>query len=152
MYYIESILWDTLISDVADNDHDRLLFDNDLITVEASDVIHPEKDALLNVENVFNAPIVASSFENISSHHLHQILMHHDPEAGNWFHPNDKRRIIRSLQIIQRHGRTYSDLVREQQSQEGGNSYGGPLRFKDAIVFWTQVEKSGKCFLHSFLV
>lgn len=66
---------------------------------------------------------------------LHQQLMKVDPEMAAILHPNDTRKVARSLQVYQETGMTHSRLL-EQQRQEGGDNLGGPLRFQDPCIFW----------------
>jgi tRNA dimethylallyltransferase len=83
-----------------------------------------------------------SSFREVSSSHLHSILSHLDPEAASVLHPGEKRKIIRALQVMQRNdGTKYSAILEEQRSREGGSNHSGPLRFKNAIIFWAHTQE-----------
>ncbi|CAI5690171.1 unnamed protein product [Oreochromis niloticus] len=55
-------------------------------------------------------------------------------------HPNDKRKIARSLQIHKEMGIPHSRLLEEQRGQEGGDGLGGPLRYKDPCIFWLHAD------------
>lgn len=48
---------------------------------------------------------------------LHEALRRADPESAARLHPNDVRRIIRALEIVERTGKTMTDYHREQQQQ-----------------------------------
>ncbi|XP_041484474.1 tRNA dimethylallyltransferase-like isoform X2 [Lytechinus variegatus] len=78
----------------------------------------------------------------MDSSELHELLQEIDPLMADRLHPNDRRKIIRSLQVYEQHGVCHSDLLKEQRNQEGGSHLGGPLRYKDPCVFWVQTEQS----------
>ncbi|XP_007249338.1 tRNA dimethylallyltransferase [Astyanax mexicanus] len=67
---------------------------------------------------------------------LHKRLKEVDPDMAAMLHPNDTRKIARSLQVYQETGIQHSRLLEEQQKQEGGDGLGGPLRFTDPCIFW----------------
>jgi len=60
---------------------------------------------------------------------------------ANVLHPQDRRKVIRSLQVYQQYRCCHSELLKEQRSQNGGSSLGGPLRFKNTLMLWIQCEK-----------
>ncbi|XP_041484459.1 tRNA dimethylallyltransferase-like [Lytechinus variegatus] len=78
----------------------------------------------------------------MDSSELHELLQDIDPLMADRLHPNDRRKIIRSLQVYEQHGVCHSDLLKEQRNQEGGSHLGGPLRYKDPCVFWVQTEQT----------
>jgi len=49
----------------------------------------------------------------------------------------------RSIQVFAQHKQTHADLLASQRSLNGGNSLGGPLRFKDVVIFWLQCDGNG---------
>ncbi len=52
---------------------------------------------------------------------LHAELYHIDPTAGARIHPNDTQRLLRGLEIFQISGRTWTELLAEQQrAGQGG--------------------------------
>ncbi|PIK55823.1 putative tRNA dimethylallyltransferase, mitochondrial [Apostichopus japonicus] len=65
-----------------------------------------------------------------SSSALHRILSTVDPDMALRLHPNDKRKIIRSLQVYQQHGIPHSQLLESQRTRKGG-PLGGPLRYQN---------------------
>ena len=136
MYYIESLLWNVLVDDGSESE--EFLFAEDRkVEQQLSDPEFP-----LTAENIFHQPILASSFKTVAAPELYKILQQLDPEAANSFHPNAKRKIIRSLQVIQRHKAKYSEVLKEQMSQRGGSSLGGSLKYPNAVIFWTQSEEA----------
>ena len=135
-YYVESILWDILINPEREDGSQDFLFSREMKQFENAVETHSEDPSLLTPENIFNHPIHLKSFEKIPSSHLHSILACLDPKAAKLYHPQDKRKIIRALQVFQQSGRKYSDHIANQKSK--GSSYGGPLRFPGAVCFWTK--------------
>jgi tRNA dimethylallyltransferase len=71
---------------------------------------------------------------------LHQQLAKVDSAMAQKLHPNDTRKIKRSLQVYERSGITHSEHVAQQQSQEGSSEYSGPMRFNNVCVLWLQCE------------
>ncbi|CAB4033204.1 tRNA dimethylallyltransferase, mitochondrial [Paramuricea clavata] len=71
---------------------------------------------------------------------LHQQLAKVDSAMAKKLHPNDTRKIKRSLQVYERSGITHSEHVAKQQSQEGSSEYSGPMRFNNVCVLWLQCE------------
>lgn len=136
MYYIESLIWKTLIDD--GNEKEDFLFVQDReLQPEISEPVGP-----LTPSNIFDQPILASSFKSVVSSDLYAILKQLDADAASGLHPHEKRKVIRSLQVMQRLKTKYSDVLRDQQSQAGGSRFGGSIRFPDAVIFWTQTEQS----------
>ncbi|CAL1265638.1 unnamed protein product [Larinioides sclopetarius] len=136
-YYIESLLWEVLIPNKKE--YNKLLFDEDSNFDMDSYTIPSNVSS--STTNLFKQKITADSFEDISSIELHKSLKEIDPEMANSLHPEDRRKVIRSLQVYQQHGQRHSELLQEQQSQYGGSSLGGPLRFRNSIMFWLQCDK-----------
>ncbi|XP_051926336.1 tRNA dimethylallyltransferase isoform X2 [Hippocampus zosterae] len=109
-YYIESLLWRVLL-DAGD------LGDGD----------DGDTDRKLELEKLGGAE-------------LHRRLMEVDPEMAAMLHPNDKRKIARSLQIHHETGIPHSSWLEEQRGQEGGDGLGGPLRYRDPCIFWLHAD------------
>ncbi|CAL9691312.1 unnamed protein product [Knipowitschia caucasica] len=108
-YYIESLLWRVLL-DTGDNDN----------TGHGEDTVPNRKLEL----------------EKLGGAELHKRLMEVDPTMAAMLHPNDKRKVARSLQIHQETGIPHSEWLEEQRKQEGGGGLGGPLRYPDPCIFW----------------
>lgn len=56
-------------------------------------------------------------------------------------HPNNKRKILRSLEVLYHKGKRHSDILEEQQSSKGGSKSGGALRYPNSLILWIQCEK-----------
>uniref|UniRef100_A0A8C6SZX9 tRNA dimethylallyltransferase n=1 Tax=Neogobius melanostomus TaxID=47308 RepID=A0A8C6SZX9_9GOBI len=74
--------------------------------------------------------------EKMGGAELHKQLMEVDPRMAAMLHPNDKRKIARSLLVHQETGIPHSVWLEEQRGQEGGGGLGGPLRYPDPCIFW----------------
>ena len=72
---------------------------------------------------------------------LYEKLREVDPVMADRLHPSDSRKIARSLQVYEQHGRPHSQILQEQQEMAGGNAYGGPLRYEHTCVFWLQSQR-----------
>ena len=72
---------------------------------------------------------------------LYEKLKDVDPAMAARLHPCDSRKIARSLQVYEQHGRQHSQILQEQREQPGGSNYGGPLRFQNTCVFWLQCQR-----------
>ncbi|GFY27233.1 tRNA dimethylallyltransferase [Trichonephila clavipes] len=136
-YYIESLFWEVLIS--AQNKTDVLLFDSD--SDSDSNIVITLNGVSSTTKDLFKQKIVPDSFEDIPSPVLHKCLQEIDADMANSLHPEDRRKVIRSLQVFQQHKRRHSELLQEQRSQSGGSSLGGPLRFQNAVMLWLQCDK-----------
>ncbi|XP_030839039.1 tRNA dimethylallyltransferase [Strongylocentrotus purpuratus] len=86
--------------------------------------------------------VIDVNVTEMESSELHGLLREVDPQMADKLHPNNRRKIIRSLQVYEQHGVCHSDLLREQRDQVGGSHLGGPLRYQDSCVFWVQTEQT----------
>ncbi|XP_077599667.1 tRNA dimethylallyltransferase [Stigmatopora nigra] len=111
-YYIESLLWRVLMDTGKEDSVDGAGEDN---------------DRKLELEKLGGAE-------------LHKRLMEVDPKMGAMLHPNDKRKIARSLQIYEETGIPHSSWLEEQRGQQGGDGLGGPLRYPDPCIFWLNAD------------
>ncbi|KAM7372931.1 hypothetical protein PAMP_007821 [Pampus punctatissimus] len=116
-YYIESLLWRVLI-DTAENNGPK----------DGGDGAQNRKLEL----------------EKLGGAELHKRLMKVDPKMAAMLHPNDKRKIARSLQIHEETGVPHSHWLEEQKGLEGSDELGGPLRYPNPCIFWLHTDKDGK--------
>ncbi|XP_018333826.1 tRNA dimethylallyltransferase [Agrilus planipennis] len=77
-----------------------------------------------------------------SSQELHKELEDIDPEMAKRVHPNNKRKIVRSLEIAKNMGVLHSEIIKQQQALTGGSSQGGPLRFFNSLILWLQCDQT----------
>ncbi|CAG7728583.1 unnamed protein product [Allacma fusca] len=149
-YYIESLIWKILIDKTEDHSASesgkRLKLDEGIETISKSNEI-----LAILLENSGNLePNILLPWSNSEIHSALELV---DPARAKKFHPNDRRKIIRSLQVFYQTGRTHSDLLIEQSKHspaDGGGTggtdepprkahLGGPLRFENVICLWIQV-------------
>ncbi|XP_014472624.1 PREDICTED: tRNA dimethylallyltransferase, mitochondrial isoform X2 [Dinoponera quadriceps] len=76
-----------------------------------------------------------------SNEELYQKLMELDPERARTLHPNDRRKITRSLEVFYQHGKTHSALLKAQHATSGCD-LSGPLRFSNSVILWLRCNKS----------
>ncbi|KAH9516385.1 tRNA dimethylallyltransferase [Dermatophagoides farinae] len=135
-YYIESILWDTLVGSKQE-----IISDNEfkIDTIEShSEILDDQIDTVNDL--LQKQKLTYKNLRSISDEKLHRFLIEIDPESANILHVNNRRKVIRCLQVYQQTGRQMSQILKEQRSQ-GGSRHGGPLRFKNSIIFWVDCDK-----------
>ncbi|XP_033951119.1 tRNA dimethylallyltransferase isoform X1 [Pseudochaenichthys georgianus] len=113
-YYIESLLW-------------KVLVDTGQETRAPGDGGDGALDRKLELEK-------------LGVEELHKRLAEVDPKMAAMLHPNDKRKITRSLQIHEMTGVSHTRWLQEQRGQEGGDGLGGPLRYSDPCIFWLHAD------------
>lgn len=92
-------------------------------------------------ETYSTAPgILPDNDHELPSEELHKKLISLDPEMARRLHPNNKRKILRSLEVYYKNKRKHSDLLLEQQTSPDGSPSGGGLRYPNSLVLWLQCE------------
>ncbi|KAM9823674.1 tRNA dimethylallyltransferase [Neosynchiropus ocellatus] len=114
-YYIESLLW-------------KVLLGSSKSALEKT--VPGQKSALKR----------KLELEQLDGGELHKRLLMVDPKMASMLHPNDRRKISRSLQIYEETGVPHSHWLDEQRGQEGGAELGGPLRFPDSCILWLHAD------------
>lgn len=142
-YYIESLLWKNLtIPSNPDSSRSGTLLDSEAELVKNSPegILHTDSD-LEDPEKFFSKPIYGDGFQKIDSDKLWKVLEKVDMKSAHTYHPNDKRRIIRCLQVIQKEKKNFSELFEGlNKSTCDTESLGGPLRFDKTCVLWLSCE------------
>uniref|UniRef100_A0A672GUJ6 tRNA dimethylallyltransferase n=1 Tax=Salarias fasciatus TaxID=181472 RepID=A0A672GUJ6_SALFA len=118
-YYIESLLW-------------RVLVDTQ---VRKSVFFQQENEQPDNGDQHSKLEL-----EKLGGAELHKRLEKVDPAMAAMLHPNDKRKLARSLQIHQETGVPHSRWLEQQRGQEGGGGLGGPLRYSKPCIFWLHAD------------
>lgn len=118
-YYIESLLWNVLVSAKGHDDDDT---QTTLEPVNKKSKIQADEDLLSNEE-------------------LHSKLKSVDPERAKDLHPNDRRKILRSLQVFKQEGKLHSEILQDQKKD--GGILGGGLRFpmSQLAILWVQCDQ-----------
>lgn len=100
-----------------------------------NNIVASESKVSSNNDTEREWPILATSSEKMLEK-LRQI----DPEAAEWWHPRDARKIRRSLEICLESGRRVSDIYREQQQE---NSSDGPAQHEryDSLCLHLHAER-----------
>lgn len=159
-YYIESVLWDILIDEDGSTSS---CSSGDESEKPARGIKQRKKIQTKEFEysnDVLDETVVAcgelakgtSQSEEMTGHlernndsrsktSLYERLREVDPIMADRLHPSDCRKIARSLQVYEQHGRPHSKILQEQQQRQGGSAYGGPQRYEDTCVFWLQCER-----------
>ncbi|KAJ6636465.1 tRNA dimethylallyltransferase, partial [Pseudolycoriella hygida] len=127
-YYIESIIWKVLVDPPRENLKRKIDSNSDEEKCE---------DGEMSLRQWYSG----DKFEGKTSVELHQLLQTVDPVSAQRLHPNDIRKVKRALEVYENYGKTLTDILSEQKSNEGGNYYGGPLRFHHIILFWLQCDQ-----------
>ena len=159
-YYIESVLWDILIDEDGSTNSSS---SGDESEKPARGMKQRKKIQSEEVEysnDALGEKVVArgetakgtSQSEELPRHSernkesssktsLYERLREVDPAMADRLHPSDSRKIARSLQVYDQHGRPHSKILQEQQQRQGGSAYGGPQRYEDTCVFWLQCQR-----------
>ncbi|XP_066838606.1 tRNA dimethylallyltransferase isoform X2 [Anser cygnoides] len=112
-YYIESLLWKVLVST-------------------------KEKASLAPS----TAPDRKVELEQLDGVELHRRLTQVDPEMAAKLHPHDKRKVARSLQVFEETGIPHSEILHQQQEEEGGGPLGGPLKYPNSCILWLHADQA----------
>nr|XP_029709608.1 tRNA dimethylallyltransferase-like [Aedes albopictus] len=72
---------------------------------------------------------------------LHGVLRRVDPVTADRLHPNNKRKIVRALEVYQQEGQPLSRILEEQRGLSDGCKLGGPLRYRNVVLFWLRCEQ-----------
>lgn len=133
-YYIESLLWKVLVqppvtvgvkrkwteSDRFEKIYQRLRLSADPTSTESS---------------------TTGRLNQLDSKRLHEFLTEVDPTTASSLHPNNRRKILRALEVYESAGTPMSQIIEQQRSEPGGSCLGGGLRYDHIIIFWLQCEQ-----------
>ncbi|GFG40614.1 hypothetical protein Cfor_06651 [Coptotermes formosanus] len=164
-YYIESLLWKVLVEEdesslgirkQVKSASNEVCLDDKRQRVQADSELVYERDRRrmqearsqedlesknLSVQGDLVDLLDEAALEHVPSSHLYEKLQAVDPDMAQGLHPNNKRKIIRSLQVYAQTSRTHSAILREQRSADGGSELGGPLRYPYSCILWLQCEQ-----------
>ncbi|ORZ25959.1 IPP transferase-domain-containing protein [Absidia repens] len=100
-----------------------LLYQNSLIKDE------PQGDQYIRSPS----PEPMPELDALQTSELYSRLQEIDPIMANKWHPSNRRKIIRSLQVFYQLGRKQSDIIKEQKDHL--QIHGSQSRFK-SVIFW----------------
>lgn len=147
-YYIESVLWDTLVGSADDTAAEEMnIVERIEDDVEQEGGNHSDNSAPLievnTLDELMSTAISYRQLKGVPSETLHRLLAQVDAVSAASLHPQNRRKIIRCLQVYQKTGgRRWSDILAEQRTASGGSRHGGPLRFANAIILWVDCERT----------
>ncbi|CAG5127546.1 unnamed protein product [Candidula unifasciata] len=121
-YYIESVIWNFLI--------DKKLSPEDGINDPAKNLqdFTDDSNALLRCLN------------GMDSLDLYSHLQIIDPGTASQMHPNNRRKIIRAIQVYYECQQTMSSLLSEQHDGQE-NVKSGPLRYPHPCILWVKCQQ-----------
>ncbi|CAG9860796.1 unnamed protein product [Phyllotreta striolata] len=97
---------------------------------------------LIDDDNYTSTPgILPNNDHELPSEELHKKLKELDPVTARRLHPNNKRKILRSLEILYKKGKKHSEILQEQISAKDASKSGGGLRFPHSLVLWLQCDQ-----------
>ncbi|XP_078536912.1 tRNA dimethylallyltransferase isoform X2 [Lissotriton helveticus] len=82
-----------------------------------------------------------AQLEQLNCQELHLRLTQVDPEMAAKLHPNDKRKVARSLQVFEETGISHTELLRRQQAEVGSGPLSGPLRYPKPCILWLHMDQ-----------
>lgn len=136
-YYIESLLWRVLVDPIPDAVAGSKRKWNESECERFGDILKSSKSDEATVTTTISTDL------DLPTATLHETLAQVDPDMAARLHPNNRRKIIRALEIYHTTGgRPMSEILREQQSAAGGNSLGGPLRYPHTIIIWLRCDQT----------
>ncbi|XP_060802548.1 tRNA dimethylallyltransferase isoform X2 [Amyelois transitella] len=75
--------------------------------------------------------------KNLSNEEIHEKLNSFDPVMAARLHPNNRRKVLRSIEVYLKTGRLHSEILAEQKLSEGELRRPG-----STIIFWLKCEQS----------
>eukprot|EP01137_Pigoraptor_chileana_P027858 Opistho-2@10987 len=135
-YYIEAVIWNnTLVASPdaikGENDEDRI----DVIPGK-----YQNSNELASVSAAAFASSVRLELDALDTPRLYTMLCDVDPDMSNRIHPNDRRKIVRSLEVHRTHGISHSALLAARQHSGGALSCGETLRFPRSLFLWVECD------------
>lgn len=134
-YYIESLLWKVLVNPVSAVGEKRKAEDESIADTRKRLAL----TKTIEEEETFNSN--DEKLSKMESPELYRLLTAVDPPMAIRLHPNNRRKVIRALQVFRDSGCRMSTLLEEQQSTPGRNCLGGPLRYDHVILFWLRCDQ-----------
>lgn len=123
MYYVQSLLWETLSNDQSTETTPAKGDDPAVPGGAASeDAMMPpvssaasQSSSASSVSSTATASSTSTASSSLTDQALYQRLKEVDPGMAQRLHPNDVRRVQRSLEIFDSTGRRHSDVLAQQK-------------------------------------
>lgn len=135
-YYIESLLWKVLVQPPVTSGVKRKWTETDRF-----DRIYQRLRHSADANSTENPSSTTDQLNQLDSKRLHEFLTEVDPTTASRLHPNNRRKILRALEVYESAGTPMSQIIDEQRSEPGGSCLGGGLRYDHIIIFWLQCEQ-----------
>ena len=117
MYYVQSLLWETLSNDPSTETTPAKGDDPAVPGGAASEDagMPPASSAASQSASAFSVSSTSTASSSLTDQALYQRLKEVDPGMAQRLHPNDVRRVQRSLEIFDSTGRRHSDVLAQQK-------------------------------------
>ncbi|XP_065183715.1 tRNA dimethylallyltransferase-like [Sycon ciliatum] len=144
-YYIESLIWETLMPESSAVDQEMKVETNASSTPGGGCTVddethrhHPQADVDGTPVKTTEAAAAAAHASMVSPHERLQKV---DPDMAARLHPNNIRKIERSLAVFEEHGIPHTQLLAQQHSDgDGACPQGARLRFPKTVAFWIRCD------------
>lgn len=135
-YYIESLLWKVLVQPPVTVGIKRKWTET-----ERFDKIYQRLRLSTDAASTECPASTTDRLNQLDSKRLHEFLTEVDPATASSLHPNNRRKILRALEVYESGGTPMSKIIEEQRSGPGGSCLGGGLRYDHILIFWLQCEQ-----------
>ena len=126
-YYIESLLWKILIEDESKSTEVPLPIKKPKLDLSKSTYTIENNETNDNMEPKTSHKDIGeciryAEYENMSNVKLHEELRKVDPERANELHTNERRRVLRSLEVYRKHNKPHSEILKDQKLDKRAKS------------------------------
>ena len=130
-YYIESLIWKILIehesksTKTAISNKKLKVNDIEITSQKGSEEtsgrvdVNASESSYTDAENDYE-----SIYKDNSNLEIYEILRKIDPERANDLHFNERRKVIRSIEVYNKHKRPHSEILDDQKSETGCLQHG----------------------------
>lgn len=134
-YYIESLLWQVLVAPP------RTIHRSESDDAQSTAEVTTSYDEYLSIEQIL-AKLSPNELKQKDASYLHGLLAKVDPKRAQKIHPNDSRKVRRSLEVYMNTGKSMSEHLSTQKLASGSSALGGPLRYDNVILFWLKSDQA----------
>lgn len=153
-YYIESLLWQVLVSPPQTTGDKRAHNGVQPAAINDIDLPGPTSAKRANIDDDTTQPADSTSnsvdvralsddaIQLLPTGELHTMLAAVDAPQAVRLHPNNRRKIVRALQVFRDCGQPLSAILTAQQCAPGGSGLGGPLRYEHVVLLWLRCDQT----------